>query len=125
MIKMFMLKFLNSLPQPLGNNPWLAHLTNQNFKTRFHRQCNYLLRYQAPKKRSNSILKKKRLWNELNVEGDPYETPTLAYNKELYQLVEVNTITNEVEEDSTTYIDVEMTKLDDKEESMMPKTQSP
>jgi hypothetical protein len=39
--------------------------------------------------------------------------------------VEVNTITNEVEEDSTTYIDVEMTKLDDKEESMMPKTQSP
>jgi len=35
MIKMFMPKFLNSLPQPPRNNPWPTHLTNQNFRTRF------------------------------------------------------------------------------------------
>ncbi len=36
MIKMFMLEFLSSLPQPLGDNQWPAHLTNQNFRTIFH-----------------------------------------------------------------------------------------
>jgi hypothetical protein len=36
MIKMFKLEFMNSLRQPLGNNPWLADPTNKNFKTQLH-----------------------------------------------------------------------------------------
>jgi hypothetical protein len=35
-IKMFIPKFLRSLPQPLGDNPWPTHPTNRNFRTRFH-----------------------------------------------------------------------------------------
>ncbi len=57
MIKMFMPKFLNSLPQPPRNNPRLARSTNTNFKTRFHQQCDYLLGFQTPKRISDSIFK--------------------------------------------------------------------
>jgi hypothetical protein len=39
------------------------------------------------------------------------------------QLVEANTISNEVEEDnSTTFLDGKMIELDDEKESMMPRT---
>ncbi len=43
-IKMFMPEFLSSLPQPPKDNPWPTHLMNQNFRPRFHQQCNYLLK---------------------------------------------------------------------------------
>jgi hypothetical protein len=39
--------------------------------------------------------------------------------------VETNTITSEVEEDSTTCANVRITNLDDKEESTMPEPRSP
>ncbi len=101
-------------------------MTNRNFRTRFHQHCDYLLGFQAPKKINNSILEKKWPWNKSNVEDNPYEAPTLTYNKEMDQLVEANIITNEVEEeeDSTTCADVGMTESDDEEESTMPKPQS-
>jgi hypothetical protein len=35
----------------------------------------------VPKKISDSILEKKWPKNKSNVKDDPYETPTLAYNK--------------------------------------------
>ncbi len=121
-----MSKFLSNLPQSPRDNPLLAHPTNQNFKTRFHQQCDYLLGFQLLKKINNSILEKKQPRNESNEKDDPYETPTLAYNMEMDQLVEANTNTSQVEEeDSTTCTNVKLTKLDDKEESMMPKPQSP
>ncbi len=74
-----------------------------------------------PKKINNSILEKKWPRNESYVEDNPYEAPTFTYNNEMDQLVETNTITNEVEdEDSIACADARMTKLDDEEESMMP-----
>jgi hypothetical protein len=36
MIKMFIPEFLNSLPQPLGENSWPKDPINKNFKTQFH-----------------------------------------------------------------------------------------
>ncbi len=42
-ICMFMPKFLDGLPQPLGNNPWPTLLTNWNYRTCFFKQCDYLL----------------------------------------------------------------------------------
>jgi hypothetical protein len=36
-ICMFDDDFFNSLQQPLGDNPWLVHLTNQNQRTQFLR----------------------------------------------------------------------------------------
>jgi hypothetical protein len=51
MIKMFIPQFLSSLPQPTWNNPWLTHPANINFKTRFHWQCDYLLKSMHPKEK--------------------------------------------------------------------------
>jgi hypothetical protein len=74
----------------------------------------------APKK-NDSIFKKKWPKNESNAEDDPYEILAFAYNKEMYQLVEANTITSKVEEeDPATCIDAEMTELDHKEKNTMP-----
>jgi hypothetical protein len=72
----------------------------------------------VPKKINDSIFKKKWPKNESNAKDDPYETLAFAYNKEMDQLVEANTITSKVEEeDSTTCIDAKMTELDHKEKT--------
>ncbi len=56
----------------------------------------------------------------MNAEDDPYEVVILAYNREINQLMESNTISNEVdEEDFATRPNGEMMELDDKEESMV------
>jgi hypothetical protein len=57
-IKMFIPESLSNLPQPPRDDPWLAYLINRNFKTGFHRQCDYLLGCQAFKKISDSIFLK-------------------------------------------------------------------
>ncbi len=121
MIKMFMSKFLNNLPQPPRNNPWLPHSTNKKYKTRFHQQCDSLLRFQTPKKINDSIFFFKWPRNESNAKDDLYETSTFAYNREMDQLVEANTIINEVEEeDSIECVNVKMMELDDENENIMP-----
>jgi hypothetical protein len=43
MIWMFNLDFVNNLRQALGDNPWPAKPTNQNYRTRLLRQVEYLL----------------------------------------------------------------------------------
>jgi hypothetical protein len=87
---MLIKNFLSNLPYSLGDNPWRKDSINKNFITRFHRQCDYLLGFQVSRKISDSILEKK--W--------PYETPALAYNREMDQLVVANTIENEVEKEN-------------------------
>ncbi len=96
-IKMFISKFLNNLPQPLGNNPWPKDPTNKNFKTQFHQQCDYLLGFQVFSKIKDLVLEKKRLRNDIDVKDDPYKTPTLAYNREMDQLVVANIVNIKVE----------------------------
>jgi len=54
MICMFNKDFLN-LQQPLEDNPWLAHLTNQNYKTQFLKQFDYLLGFVSQNKYSFKI----------------------------------------------------------------------
>ncbi len=58
MIKMFIPKFLNNFPQPIGNNPWPSNPRNKKFRIRFHRQCDYLLGFQAAKNIKDLILEK-------------------------------------------------------------------
>ncbi len=90
---------MSNFQQPLADNPWPTHLTNRNFRTRFHQQCNYLLGFNAPqKKKKKSIEKKNWPRNNADAKDDPYETLILAYSKEMDQLVEVNIIRNEVDE---------------------------
>ncbi len=69
---MFISKFLSSLGQPLKDNPWLAHSTNQNFKTRFLWQCDYLFGFLAFKKKSESILQQKWSGNDFDMEDDAW-----------------------------------------------------
>jgi hypothetical protein len=42
-----------------------------------------LVKIPSTQKKSDSILEKKWPRNESNVEDNPYEAPTLAYNKEM------------------------------------------
>jgi len=67
---MFVPKFLDSLRQSLGDNPWPTHPMNKNFRTRFHWQCDYLLNFQMLKKINESILLKNWPRNESNEEDD-------------------------------------------------------
>ncbi len=62
---------------------------------------------------NDSILEKRLPKDNTDVKDDPYKTPTLAYNREMDQLVVANTI-NKVEEEN-------ISGLDDKEESEWPK----
>jgi hypothetical protein len=78
---MFKPEFLNSLQQPFGDNPSLADLTNRNFKTWFHWQCNYLSGFNVPKKINNSILENNWPRKDVDVEDDPYEAPIFTYGK--------------------------------------------
>jgi hypothetical protein len=72
----------------------------------------------VPKK--NSTLKNNWPRNDANAnaneDDDPYEAPVLAYSREMDQLVEVNIISNEVEEDDCKTCPYGgMMKLDDEE----------
>jgi len=79
-----------------------------------------------PQKKSDSLLEKNWPRNNVNANNDPYEAPVLPYIKEMDQLVEANTINSKVkEEDYETSPNGKMTKLDDKEESTVPKTLHP
>jgi len=40
----------NNLWQALGDNPWLTHSTNQNYRTQLLRQTNYLLGFVSQNK---------------------------------------------------------------------------
>ncbi len=75
------MEFLNSLQQPLGNNPWPTYLKNQNYRTWFHKQCDYLIRFQAKRRINKSILLQKWSKSIFNIEDDVYETLIFAYNK--------------------------------------------
>jgi len=70
------------------------------------------------RKINDLVLEKRWLRNNTDVEDDPYETPTLAYNREMDQLVVTNTFNNEVEEEN-------ITRPDDEEKSKGPKTTHP
>ncbi len=79
-----------------------------------------------PQKISDSLLEKNWPRNNVNANNDPYEAPVLPYIKEMDQLVEANTINSKVKkEDYETCPNGKMTKLDDKEESTVPKTLHP
>jgi len=99
MIKMFCLKFLNSLWQPPRNNALPTHF----YRTWFHRQCDYLFGFQDERKIiSKSILLWKWWKNVENVENDAYKTPILTYNMKLNFLVLANNITkSNVEEENS------------------------
>ncbi len=79
-----------------------------------------------PKKISNSILENKWPRNDSNVKDDPYKALVFTYSRELDQLVEANTISNEVEEeDFVVCPNGEMTESNDKKESSVPNTPYP
>ncbi len=74
--------------------------------------------FQVSRKINDSILEKRWPRNDTDVEDDPYETPTLVYNREMDQLVVANIVNNEVEEKN-------ILGSDDKEESEGPETTHP
>jgi hypothetical protein len=53
---------------------------NKIFRTRFHQQCDYLLRFHMSKKISESILQKNWPRIEFDKENDAYEILAFAYN---------------------------------------------
>jgi hypothetical protein len=68
----------------------------------FHKQCDYLLGFQVDKRMNKSILLRKWPRNSSDVVNDAYETPILAYNRELDVFVLANSITiSNVEEESS------------------------
>jgi hypothetical protein len=69
------------------------------------------LGFNAPKKINNSILEKNWPKNDLYANDDLYEALIFVYNKEMDLLMEVNKISNEVEEEHfETCLDGGMTK---------------
>ncbi len=98
---MFFLLFLNNLWQLPRHNPWPTHLTNKNYRIRFHKQHDYLFGFQAERRINKSLL----LWNwaknASNVEDDEYETLVLAYNKKLDSLISTSCITRSLEEEES------------------------
>jgi hypothetical protein len=66
--------------------------------------------FQTSRKINNSILKKRWPKNNTDAKDDPYQTPTLSYNREMDQLMVANTINNEVDAK-------DILGLNDKEES--------
>lgn len=68
----------------------------------FHKQCDYLLKFQTNNRISKSILLQKWPKNASDTEDDAYETLVLAYNKELDIHVLASSITkSDVEEESS------------------------
>jgi hypothetical protein len=81
------------------------------------------LRIPSAEKKNDPIFFFKWPINYLNAKDDPYEAPILAYNREIDQLMEANTISSEVdEEDFATCPNGEMMESYDKKESMVLKT---
>jgi hypothetical protein len=76
------------------------------------------LGFQTSKKVNNLVLEKRWPRNNTDVEDDPYETPTFAYNKEMDQLVVTNTFNRKVEKEN-------ITRPNDEEKSEGPKTTHP
>ncbi len=70
---MFILKFLNSLPQPPKDNPWPTNSISKKFRTQCHCQCNYLVGFQASRKINDSILEKRWPINNTDAKDDPYQ----------------------------------------------------
>jgi hypothetical protein len=60
---------------------------NQNYRMQFHKQCDYLLRFQVEKRINELILLRKWLKNALDAKDYAYKTPIFLYNKELDLLV--------------------------------------
>ncbi len=68
----------------------------------FHKRCDYLLKFQADNRISKSTLLQKRPKNAFDTEDDAYETPIIAYNKELDIHVPASSITiSDVEEENS------------------------
>jgi hypothetical protein len=80
---MFCPEFLNSLWQPPRNNPWPTHSTNQNYRMQSHKQCDYMLWFQAEKRISESFLLQNWLNNVFDAKDDEYKTSILTYKREL------------------------------------------
>jgi len=87
----------------------------------FHRQCDYLFRFQA-KRISKSILLRRWSRNNFDIEDDAYETLVLAYNRKLDLPILTSSITrSNVEQESSppylkdvvTYSKEEITNLKD------------
>ncbi len=69
--------------------------------------------FQTSKKINDLVLEKKWPRNNTNAKDDPYETPTLAYNREVDQLVVANIVNIEVEKRN-------ISRVDDKEGNKRP-----
>jgi hypothetical protein len=87
-----------------------------------------MLGFNAPKKLSNSNLKKNWPRNDGDAKDDPYEALVLAYNREMDQLVEAITISNKVEEENMMFEtpcleDVVTDEEKEGMESMTPRTE--
>ncbi len=52
-----------------------------------------------------SVLEKRWLKTDINVDDDPYETLAFAYNREMDQLVVANIVNNKVEEENILGLD--------------------
>ncbi len=60
--------------------------------------------------------------NNVDVKDNPYKTPILTYNMEMDHLVEVNIISNKVEEeDCETCPNGEMMESDDEKKTLCPR----
>jgi len=80
--------FFNSLLQLPGDNLWLAHSTNQNYRTQLLRQSNYLLGFVFSNKYSFEItINKKWLENQSDMKENEYESPTFVYCRETNVMV--------------------------------------
>jgi hypothetical protein len=68
----------------------------------FHKQCDYLFRFQVERKISESILLLKWPKNVFDTKDDAYETTIFTYNRELDLLISASNITkSDVEEESS------------------------
>jgi len=85
---MFDEDFFNSLLQLPGDNLWLTHSTNWNYRTRLLKKPDYLLGFVSLNKYSFKItINKKWLENQSNLKENKYESPTFVYCKETYTMV--------------------------------------
>ncbi len=116
MIRMFCPYYLNSLQHP-RDNPWPTHLINQNYRMRFHRQCDYLFKFQAERRINKSLLLQNWSKNAFDIEDNEYETLVLAYNKELDSLILANYITRSLKEEESSPPHIEYVVMDSEEET--------
>jgi len=82
-MKMFITKFFNNLPQKHQEKSMKKTPKNWNFRMSFHWQCKYML---VLYKKNNSILTKNWSRNDLDAKDDPYEVTIMAYDREMDQI---------------------------------------